>query len=561
MSGNVVRVNSNYKIQAVSGGTITFDTGSNAGTTIVSGSLTVLGTLTQLSTTNTNIKDNIIILNYGDPGPGITSNLTGTSGIQITRTNISDGDGYILFDERVNWLKYSNTDNVSLNVTKNGLFTFKTANGGISGIQISSIDTGSGSLSLIGKGTGVVTVTGTADYEKQVLNYNNNYAVRDDDIIPNIKAVVDLIAFQILTNASDNIKRDNTQFIVYDNNIGQVITTFDTAGTPTISVRFNHPGVTNARLNVYVGSSITVSQSGITHLDGTWTVSTAVSTADFFYLQTSLTVNVSNAPNVSSIITVNNVKSNAKIFVDSTLVTEFQQDHADVYGLRFQDSTITATTSNTNLILDVSGSASVFVKPSTVSSSTTTGALVVNGGVGIGGSLYVNDINGVGALTVNSANKNVSLQPTGTGTVTITSGTTGTVDNMNIGNTTRGTGKFTSINVNDSTGSTDTSTGALVVTGGVGVGGIIHAGSIQGTPIGSLVPSTGKFTTVDAQNINIDTTTLTYQETDPAFSTAGVKLYAKNEDIVTTGIYFINASTQGELISKSKALAYSILFG
>jgi hypothetical protein len=45
------------------------------------------------------------------------------------------------------------------------------------------------------------------------------------------------------------------------------------------------------------------------------------------------------------------------------------------------------------------------------------------------------------------------------------------------------------------------------------------------------------------------------------FSTAGVKFSAKNADIGITGIYFINASTQGELISKSKALAYSILFG
>ena len=420
MSGNVVRVNSNYKIQAVSGGTITFDTGSNAGTTIVSGSLTVLGTLTQLSTTNTNIKDNIIILNYDDPGPGITSNLSATSGIQIDRGSHVDGDAYILFDETLSWLKYNNTNNVSSNVTKYGLFTFKTADGGINGIQTNSIDTGSKSLSLIGKGTGVVTVTGTTDYEKQVLNYSNNYAVRDDDIIPNIKAVVDLVAFQILTNASDNIKRDDTQFIVYDNSIGQVITTFDTNGTPATLVRFNHPGVSNSRLNVYVGSSITVSNSGITHLDGTWTVTTAVSTADFFYLQTSLTVTVSNALNVSSTINVNNVKSNAKIFIDNTLVTEFQKDHTDIYGLRFQDSTISATTSNANLVLDVSGSSSVIVRPPLL---------------------------------------------------------------------------------------------------------------------------------------------MSYQESDPDVNTSGILLYSKTDDNENTGIYFINETTQGELISKSKALAYSILFG
>ena len=64
MSGNVVRVNSNYKIQAVSGGSITLDTGTGTGTVVVSGNLTVLGALAQLSTTNTNIKDNIINENF-----------------------------------------------------------------------------------------------------------------------------------------------------------------------------------------------------------------------------------------------------------------------------------------------------------------------------------------------------------------------------------------------------------------------------------------------------------------------------------------------------------------
>jgi hypothetical protein len=50
---------------------------------------------------------------------------------------------------------------------------------------------------------------------------------------------------------------------------------------------------------------------------------------------------------------------------------------------------------------------------------------------------------------------------------------------------------------NSATASTSTTTGALVVVGGVGVSGAIYAGSIQNTPIGSTTASTGNFSTLN----------------------------------------------------------------
>jgi len=61
----------------------------SAPTIIIDGNLTVSGSTTSVETTNSTIADNIIVLNQGETGAGITA---GTSGIEIERgtsTNVS----------------------------------------------------------------------------------------------------------------------------------------------------------------------------------------------------------------------------------------------------------------------------------------------------------------------------------------------------------------------------------------------------------------------------------------------------------------------------------------
>jgi hypothetical protein len=108
------------------------------------------------------------------------------------------------------------------------------------------------------------------------------------------------------------------------------------------------------------------------------------------------------------------------------------------------------------------------------SSGTSSGTVVVTGGVGLSQNLNVG-----ASLTVNVNNGVISLQPTGaSGTVTIAPGTlAGNINNMNIGASTRGSGAFTTLAANGQvsfTGgiaSTTTGTGTVVVTGGMGVSG------------------------------------------------------------------------------------------
>ncbi len=53
-------------------------------------------------------------------------------------------------------------------------------------------------------------------------------------------------------------------------------------------------------------------------------------------------------------------------------------------------------------------------------------------------------------------------------------------------------------NFQNSQAATNTTSGAVRITGGLGVGGAIYASSIQATPVGSVTKATGGFTTLTA---------------------------------------------------------------
>ena len=165
--------NSEYRIKIKESGNLYLDTGTGTGTVIVTGNLTVAGTQSTVTSTNLDIKDNILTLNKGEQGTGIT--LT-QSGLQIDRGSLVDAK--FVFDETVTWV------DPTTDTTITGGFTWVNASGTLQGLKINSIPTGGGDLYLINSGTGVISVTGTNNYETQVT---------DDDDIPNKKYVDDAI--------------------------------------------------------------------------------------------------------------------------------------------------------------------------------------------------------------------------------------------------------------------------------------------------------------------------------------------------------------------------------
>lgn len=182
----------------------------------------------------------------------------------------------------------------------------------------------------------------------------------------------------------------------------------------------------------------------------------------------------------------------------------------------------------TGAFTSLTASGNATMSSSTASTSTTSGALVVTGGLGVGGAIYAGSIQNTpigsttastGAFTSITANAASSITATTastnttSGALVITGGLgvggaiyAGSIQNTAIGSTTRSTGAFTTLTANSTvtitatTAASSVDTGALQVDGGVGINGALYAGSIQNTPIGSTTRSTGAFTSLDANS-------------------------------------------------------------
>jgi len=211
--GQFLRVNGDYNIRAGDGAKITLDTGPavSGGSVRITGNLVVEGDTVNVSTANLNVEDNIISLNVGEVGPGVTLVY---SGIEIDRGNTTSAspqnNASFLYDE--------STDSwILAHGSAPGPFNFDASSLRLKQILTNST-TDSGDLTLIGTGTGVVKVFGTINYEDQVTAFG-------DDAIPNKKYVDDAIlnnpTFQIVAP-----QLQDTRVIIADKNISP-----DLAGT------------------------------------------------------------------------------------------------------------------------------------------------------------------------------------------------------------------------------------------------------------------------------------------------------------------------------------------
>jgi hypothetical protein len=192
----------------------------------------------------------------------------------------------------------------------------------------------------------------------------------------------------------------------------------------------------------------------------------------------------------------------------------------------------TSATDSWNINKQLIGTGAQFAN-TTVSTSPVTGALVVAGGVGIGGDLYAYKVNAthgnITTLAVTSGFSSGNAAITGAQTYIGTGSTlianvyagTGYFTNLSTPNLSVATGNFTTLyatnfstpnaqivnstvsgilTVSNTTTSTDRVTGAVQVSGGVGIAGTLNAGnatfaSINNTPIGNATPAAATFTT------------------------------------------------------------------
>lgn len=441
----------------------------NVGSVLILGNLDVLGSSTIIESTAVEISDVILTLNRDEVGNGVTgiSPELKISGIEIERGTASTGYARWQWDDNQTWFN----PHAGASNPQHGMWVSKTINGGLNGIQTNSITTGTtgDDLYLLSNGTSIISVTGTLNYEQQVLDYDNGLAYRDADIIPNIKAVTDKISYELTFKSSNRIRRGNTEMAVFDERITNQMVSYRTSGTSNI-VTIEHSPIQNSDINVSNTSYVTITGSVSGNLNGYWPVVTASPDGLYFTIQITTPSNFANLDWTGE-ISLDLYNSNALVKINDNIVTKFYESYAETYGIKIEDSTISSNVEDMDLTLDVYGTAKLMIMPptkiddSTISTDIYTGALVVAGGLGVGDNLNV-----AGDIAANDSNLSGNLSVTGT----------------------------------------------------------------------SL---------------------LKFQGSDPTADSGGVIIYTKDSDLGASGVYFVNNTTQGQLISKSKALAYSIIFG
>ena len=232
--GQFLKVNGDYNIRAGDGAKITLDTGpaASGGSVRVTGDLVVEGQTLNVAAANLNITDNIIKINDGETGAGITLVY---SGLEVERGSLSNAS--LLYDETADtWLVANNS--------APGPFNYDESNLRLRRIYTNPT-TDDGDLTLIGTGSGVVKVFGTTAYELQVTH---------DDDLPNKKYVDDSIlnnpTFQIVAPQSQD-----TRVIIADKEITPDISA--TAGSLAyFTAQTGFPNIGESSVSVIVDNAL-----------------------------------------------------------------------------------------------------------------------------------------------------------------------------------------------------------------------------------------------------------------------------------------------------------------
>jgi hypothetical protein len=142
----------------------------NEGEVRINGDLIVTGQST--SANDLDVTDNIITVNDGETGAGVTLE---TAGLLVDRGTLPDARFF--WNESINWL---NPDSGTIVA---GAFTLENNLGELSALRVNAVTSkDNDDLYLLGQGTGIVSVTGTVDYEKQIWDYSGNNVNINQDI-------------------------------------------------------------------------------------------------------------------------------------------------------------------------------------------------------------------------------------------------------------------------------------------------------------------------------------------------------------------------------------------
>jgi len=353
-----------YRIITGDGGTITLDTtnatGNLSGTVVVKGDLEVNGGTTTIESIIATIDDNILLLSAGNTSSGLPVSLDRprSSGIEIERGSLANSRW--VYDDGIGWDLGGVT----------GIGAWIGTQGDIGAEQILPIKT-SGIVSdhnlYVDTNDGVISVSGTNNYELKIWNYDNgvitpdpitNEITQDDDNIPNAKAVRDIVDYSLATVVIDKIQEDNSSIEVVDKN--NVILNIIGVGPRTLVTTQNSHGFAINDTVTITGVQSSPNDAIIQSLIGSWTVTDVPSSTSFEFDANSIGADksfyVSNSGRTVS------AESEISITVEGNNITNFYNNRINLADIEIKGTEIFTSSSNDDLVLSSSGIGSVKIK-------------------------------------------------------------------------------------------------------------------------------------------------------------------------------------------------------
>jgi len=360
---------------------------------------------------------------------------------------------------------------------------------------------------------GMITLTGSSGYTVGLVNpafapglvqnfYNatsGNLTISTANGIIKGPGLTAATSQTIPTGAMFSLTSDSVNYVLSNNHGGPLLATTAqvndtlTIGTSTTSPVIQGSTTTAGTLTIRSTGSGSKATAGVRMDDG---IASTTSTTGTLVV----TGGVGVSENIRSGGTIFGTLNSSNVTLDTT---------GTINGI-----SIGATTRSTGAFTTLGANGAVTIQTTTNNQSyTTTGAGTItlsSGTVGDIDNMRIgNSTRASGAFTTLSANSTVTLSPSGVGVtispsgagnVVIAPATAGTIDNMAIGNTTRGAGSFTTLNANNTVTlnqgatATNSSSGTLRVTGGVGVTGAIYAdGNVVYNRVERVEGSTGYY--------------------------------------------------------------------
>jgi hypothetical protein len=275
--------------------------------------------------------------------------------------------------------------------------------------------------------------------------------------------------------------------------------TLTASNTPTLALTSTGVGTIN---NMSIGAT-TTSTGAFTTLSATGAITFNTTTNAQSYTTTgagTITISSGTAGTINN-MSIGATTALAGTFTDLTSTGNTTIGNADTDTITENASYVTGTqlksakTATNTLSLaayDTDGLA--YTNLITLTASTTPTLALTSTGVGTINNMSIGattpatgaftTLSATGAITANTTANNQSYTTTGAGTITISSGTAGTINNMSIGATTALAGTFTNLSATGNVTLGDASTDTVTVNGYMGVGSAVNAGTalLVGSP-------------------------------------------------------------------------------